>query len=74
MPTRKLTPHRIQYLKEYNVEWKKKNTRTIALRFMLKGDADILARLDSMPSKLEYVRQLIRKDIEEQGIKFNDED
>ena len=72
MPNKpKLTPHRQQYLKDYNRGWKKENTRSIHLRFMLKSDADILAKLDSVPSKLEYIRQLIRKDMEEQGFAYD---
>ncbi len=43
--------------------WQKKNCRNVMLRFFLKSDADVIAKLDSVPNKTEYVRSLILKDI-----------
>lgn len=44
-------------------KWNKANTRRIALVLMLKSDADVLAKLDTVPNKTDYIRQLIRRDI-----------
>ena len=41
-----------------------KNTRRIGLKLNLKTDADILEKLDSVENKQGYVKDLIRKDIE----------
>ena len=39
------------------------NTRQIGLNFSFKYDADILAKLDSVPNKQGYIKELIRADI-----------
>ena len=44
-------------------KYNKANTKSMALRFNLKTDADILEKLDNVPSKLGYIKQLIRADI-----------
>ena len=44
-------------------KWKKNNTKQYAFRFMTKSDADIIAKLDNVPNKADYIRQLIRADI-----------
>lgn len=44
-------------------KWNKANTRRMVLTWMLKSDADVLAKLDSVPNKTDYIRQLIRADI-----------
>ena len=44
-------------------KWKKGNTKSFSLMFMFKSDADIIAKLESVPNKTDYVRQLIRADI-----------
>lgn len=41
------------------------NTRQIKMKLNLKTDADILARLDSVPNKQGYIKALIRKDMYE---------
>lgn len=41
-----------------------KNTRRIGLKLNLKTDADILEKLDSVKNKQGYIKDLIRKDIE----------
>lgn len=45
-------------------KYNKQNTKQYAFRFNVKTDAAIIARLDSVPNKSDYVRQLILKDIE----------
>lgn len=44
-------------------EWRKENTRCINVRFNIENDRDILEKLDSVPNKAEYIRQLIKQDI-----------
>ncbi len=41
----------------------KENTRPIKLKFNLKHDADVLEKLESVPSMQGYIKQLIRDDI-----------
>lgn len=41
----------------------KENTRPIKLKFNLKHDADILEKLESVPSMQGYIKELIRADI-----------
>ena len=47
-----------------NTKYNKSHTRQVPLRFNLNTDADILEKLDNVPSKLGYIKQLIRADIE----------
>lgn len=47
-----------------NTKYNKSHTKQVPLRFNLKTDADILEKLDSIPNKLGYIKQLIRADIE----------
>ena len=49
---------------EQNNKWKKEHTRCINVRYHLVYDQDILNKLDSVKSKADYIRQLIRKDID----------
>lgn len=44
-------------------KYDKANTRDIKFKFNLKTDADILEKLDSVPNKQGYVKDLIRTDI-----------
>ena len=46
-----------------NSKYIKKNIRSINLGFNIKTDADILSKLDSVPNKIGYVKDLIRRDI-----------
>lgn len=51
--------------KRYIVEYRKKNTKEHILRFIIGKDDDIIAKLDSIEGcKMDYFRDLIRKDIE----------
>ena len=40
-----------------------KNTVQVPLRFNVKTDADIIARLESVQSKQGYIKELIRRDM-----------
>ena len=44
-------------------KWQAQNVRRITIALMRKSDADVLAKLDSVPNKTDYIRQLIRSDI-----------
>lgn len=46
-------------------KFNKEKTKSVQLRLNLKTDKDIIKKLDSVPSKMGYIKQLIRKDIEE---------
>lgn len=46
-----------------NKKYDDANTRQIKFKFNLKTDADVLHRLDSVPNKQGYVKELIRADI-----------
>lgn len=50
-------------------KYQKEKMRTIGVKFHLKNDADILAKLDDVPNKVNYIRQLIREDILRTGWK-----
>lgn len=39
------------------------NCRFFHLKFNLRTDADVIAKLESVPSKQDYLRQLVRKDL-----------
>lgn len=45
-------------------EYKKKNMTQFKVSWHNVSDADIIQKLDSVPNKADYVRQLIRADIE----------
>lgn len=44
-------------------KYDKQNTKKITLKLNYKTDADILKRLDSLPNKQGYIKELIRKDM-----------
>lgn len=39
------------------------NCRFYHMKLNIKTDADVIAKLESVPSKQDYIRQLIRKDL-----------
>lgn len=51
--------------KEVSKKWSKEHTRCINVRYNIENDKDILDKLDSVDNKGDYIRQLIRKDLEE---------
>ena len=44
-------------------EWNKAHTRPIKVNFNLERDKAVLDKLDSVPNKTDYIRQLILADI-----------
>ena len=42
----------------------KKNTTAICVRLSFNTDADILKKLDEVQSKMGYIKELIRKDLQ----------
>lgn len=49
---------------QYSMKYDRNNTQRISLKLNLKTDADILEKLDSVENKQGYIKDLIRKDIE----------
>lgn len=49
-------------------KYDKVNCKFYHLKFNLKTDADVIKKLDSVPSRQNYIRQLIRTDIKEGDI------
>jgi len=47
--------------------WQRENCRNVMCRFFVKGDADVLEKLSSVPNKTDYIRSLIRADIARGG-------
>lgn len=41
-----------------------KSTKAFCLRFMSESDADVIAKINSVPNKADYIRKLIRADLE----------
>jgi hypothetical protein len=52
-----------------NRKYQDANIRQIKFGFNIKIDADILAKLDSVPNKLRYIKDLIRSDIKKDSEK-----
>ena len=52
-----------------NNKFNKANTRMVSLRLNYKTDADIIEKLDSVESKMGYIKSLIRKDLKELNTK-----
>lgn len=42
----------------------KKNTKMICVRLSYNTDADIIKKLDEVDSKMGYIKELIRKDLQ----------
>ena len=60
-----LTPKKKkEYILEKKSEWAKSKTRCINVRFNKEADADVLARFDEVDNKADYIRKLVRADIE----------
>ena len=47
-------------------KYDKENTKSVLLKLNKKTDADIIEMLDAVPSKMGYIKDLIRQDIEVQ--------
>ena len=48
--------------------WLKASMKAMTIRFNLEGDADVLAKLEGVENKTDYIRRLIREDIENERI------
>lgn len=47
-----------------NNKFNKANTRMVSLRLNYNTDADIIQKLDEVDSKMGYIKELIRKDLQ----------
>ena len=56
---RKTSDAQISAVRKYN----EKNTKSVMLRLNKKTDADIIQQLENAPSKMGYIKNLIRADI-----------
>ena len=55
-----------KYIDKIN-EYQKENTKQICIRLHNVYDADIIKRLDSVPAKATYIKNLIRQDMRYNG-------
>ena len=62
------SPERKQRVIAQTIESRKRTTKGMSLTFSLNTDADIIARLESVPNKAGYLKDLIRADIAKNGI------
>lgn len=46
------------------IKYEKKSVSQVCLKYVTKNNQEILDKLNSVPSKADYVRQLILKDLE----------
>lgn len=53
-------------------KYEKANIRQILLKFHKTHEAEIIEKLDSVPSKNNYIRQLILKDLEREKKEANE--
>lgn len=44
-------------------KWRKNNTKQYAFAVMVKTEADIIEKLESVPNKAGYIKSLIRADL-----------
>lgn len=52
-------------------KYEKKNVSQICLKYITKNNKEILEKLNSVPSKADYVRQLILQDLEREKKEAN---
>lgn len=52
-------------------KYEKKNVSQVCLKYVTKNNKEILEKLNSVPSKADYVRQLILKDLEREKKEAN---
>lgn len=53
------------------IKYEKKNVSQVCLKYVTKNNKEILEKLNSVPSKADYVRQLILKDLEREKKETN---
>lgn len=51
--------------KETKAEYYARTTKSFKIQFRKREDADVIEKMQSVSAKTDYVRKLIRKDIEE---------
>lgn len=44
-------------------KWRKKHMTRVVMRLRNEEDADVIAKLKSVPNKIEYIRSLVREDM-----------
>ncbi len=44
-------------------EWNKKNLKSVTIQLNKVSDSDVIEKLNSVPNRTDYIRQLIRKDL-----------
>ena len=44
-------------------EWNKKNLKSVTIQLNKVSDSDVIEKLNLVSNKTEYIRQLIRKDL-----------
>lgn len=49
-------------------KFNKENTLCVLLRLNFSTDRDVIQKLDNVPSKMGYIKKLIRKDIKNNGL------
>lgn len=49
-------------------KFNKEKTKSVQIRLNMNTDADILAKLDAVDSKMGYIKRLIREDMRKNGI------
>lgn len=52
-------------------KYEKKNVSQVCLKYVTKNNQEILDKLNSVPSKADYVRQLILQDLEREKKEAN---
>jgi hypothetical protein len=53
------------------IKYEKKNVSQVCLKYVTKNNKEILEKLNSVPSKADYVRQLILQDLEREKKEAN---
>lgn len=53
--------------KETKAEYYARTTKSFKIQFRKEADADVIEKLNSVPAKTDYVRNLIREDIKKNG-------
>lgn len=53
------------------IKYEKKNVSQICLKYVTKNNQEILDKLNSVPSKADYVRRLILQDLEQEKKEAN---
>ena len=53
------------------IKYEKKSVSQVCLKYVTKNNQEILDKLNSVPSKADYVRQLILKDLEREKKEAN---